>query len=104
MQKGPGNGRNQYQPLVSTNIVASGFVTAVGAGAGNNVTVTLSGGLAMDAPAANLIVVAVPQATAAVSALVASKTDTTTAGVTTMTSFVITPGGAGLIAWMVVKP
>jgi hypothetical protein len=54
----------------------------------------------MTAAAANLVVVAVPQTTAATSAIVASKADTN--GV--MSSFIITAGAAGPFAWMVIKP
>jgi hypothetical protein len=93
LQKGPGNGRNQYQPLASPNIVAAGFVTA---GAGGDITVPLSG---MTAAAAGLAVFVSGQVTASAS-LCKSKADV--GGV--LSSFVITASGAGLIAWMVVKP
>ena len=96
LQKGPGNGRNQYVPLVSAlpGIVAAGTVTA---GGGGDLTVTLSG---MDAAAASYVVLAQGQVTAA-TAVVKSKANDGTTGL--FASFVITAGAAGAIGWVVVK-
>ena len=94
LQKGPGNGRNQYVPLSSPGIVAAGSVTAGGAG---DLTISLTG---LDSPATSYVVLAQGQVTLA-TAVVKSKANDGTTGL--FTSFVITAGAAGLIGWIVVK-
>ena len=94
LQKGPGNGRNQYQPLISPNIIAAGLVTAAADHA--DLTVPLSG---MPDAAANLAVIVTGQGTD-VGGVVKSKTDVDGK----LSSFVVSADSAGAIAWMVVKP
>ena len=92
LQKGPGNGRNQFVPLASPGVVLAGTVTAA---AGGTLTVAVSG---LTQPAASYVVLVSGQVDATKASSVFSKHETSSV----FDSFVITATGAGLIGWTVV--
>lgn len=94
-QKGPGNGRNQYVPLVSPHVVAAGTVTC----SSNVATVTFGDALA-GAPSKYVVLLTpVDSAVNATETVVTAK-----AGSTTFTSFSIAAtDSAQVVAWAVIS-
>ena len=90
-QKGPGNGRNVYVPMVSPHVVAAGSVALSGGTATVTFPTPLAGGKAK-------YVVMTTGETAATTN-VTTKTDN---GDDEFASFVITGTGTATVQWMVV--
>lgn len=96
-QKGPGNKRDQFVPMVCPHVVAAGTVTT----AGNVATVTLPDHL--DLPANRYIVMLTTEDAAAAARGVAV-TAKTNNGSGLFTSFaIISEAAAQVVAWMVVN-
>lgn len=90
-QKGPGNGRNQYVPLITPHVVAAGSTALVG----GSYTHTFPEVLAETK--ANYAVVVTSRAAAV--AYCSTKTDTDSK----FSSFVVTGTGTNEFDWIVVK-
>jgi hypothetical protein len=93
-QKGPGNKRNQYAPLVSPHVVAAGTATSGGAGA---LTVNVG---TLEAAATNFVVICTPKLAAVGTPFVDLSTDNSDG---LMVSFRLNVAGIGTTDWIVVK-
>ncbi len=91
--KGPQNGRNVYQPLLSPHVVAAGNHTL----AGTSDTITFPNPLAN--PAANYVVMLTPAETSSTQPQASDLTDVATQFV----SFLITGGNDEAVAWAVMS-
>jgi len=88
-QAGPGNNRNMFQPIVSSNVVAAGLVSGSTA-----YTITVSG---LSLPSTSYVVMAQSQAGA--NAVTIAKDTAAAFG-----SFALGAAGVGSVGWTVVKP
>ncbi len=92
--KGPQNGRNVYQPLLSPHVVAAGTEAL---GGGGTATITFPNPLAN--PAANYVVMLTPGETSSTLATASALTDVATQFV----SFLLTGGTNEDVSWAVIS-